>query len=570
MRVSTVVSLSMGVVTLVTGILAEHVIRPQLDKQASVRAGGVAEQLMSAALNAASKISAERGPANGILGSDLPLSAERSEALAKARGVTDEALRITETALIQGKDFPQKQIVSNSLIAARSQLAKARNQIDTLAMLPRDKRMDNDIKGAVGAMIDTLPLMVPGLNAIENTLVDADPTLTNYVTIARLATDMRDVAGQLGSVFTAALVLKRPLTAEEIGRIERLLGHIQATDHQLRLAHEKTGSDQRLAMAVAVIDREFIGGGFPLVRRVLDIGRAGGNYGMTAAEFAKLYVPRMNVILDLRSVALEAITARIAAVDVKSRQSLVVGQILAVLVILSVIVTFFLIRWRITLPLAHISQAIRKLAMGDHQITLPIARWHDEISDVVIALDRLTDVVRTRELETRAATLVANISSHLQTVDNLKQLSQTLFGHLADPMHIGVASFYRYDSDNAVLVANGGYAQQGQANCPEVIGLGENLVGECAAQRLPILLSAPPIDYLCIQSGLSNCTPCAVLLLPVVHNDELLGVVEIATLKPIDAEVRAVIDQLLPVLAMRIVIIERTERAEHLLEVSKG
>jgi len=570
MRVSTVVSLSMGVVAVATAILVERVISPQLEKQASVKAGMVAERLMGAALNAASRISAERGPANGVLGSELPLPSERLEALAKARSTTDDALQATESALKGGAGFPWQAPVGDSLATTRGQLAQARKQIDSLARLPRNERKDGEIKAAVMAMIDTLPLMEPGLNAIENALVQADPALTNYVTIARLTTEMRDVAGQLGSVFTAAFVLKRPLVAEETGRVERLLGTIHAIDHQLRLAHQKTGSGPQLAAALAAIDREFIGGGLPLVRRVLETGRSSGDYGMTAAEFAKIYVPQMNVILELRSVALKDIAARVAETDARSRQSLVVGQVLALLVILSVVLTYLLIRWRMTRPLGQISQGLQKLAMGDYQIALPVVRWNDEISDVVAAVNRLADVVRSRELESRVAALVASISARLQSAENLQQLSQALFGQLAGPMHIGAASFYRYDAEAGVLVTVGGYARQGAPDCQEQIGLGENLVGECARQRQPILIDPPATDYLRVQSGLGEGAPRAVLILPVVNNDELLGVIEIATLTPIESSTRAAIDQLLPMLAMRMVIISRTERAQQLLAAAKA
>lgn len=565
MRVATVVSLSMGVVALAAAVLVERVISPQLEKLASVKAGVAAEMLMSAALNAASKISAERGPANGILGSDLPLPSGRVESLAKARQASDEALLATDQMLTASADFPRKLFVRDSLGRAREQLAKARIQIDALARLPREARKDSDIQGAVGAMIDSLPLLEPGLNAIENALAQADPVLTNYVTIARLATEMRDVAGQLGSVFTAAFVLKRPLSAPEAGRIERLLGRIQAIDQHLRLSHEKTGSVQQLEAALQVVDREFFTGGLPLILRLLETGRSSGEYGMSASEFAKVYVPKMNVILELRSVALSDIAQRMAEIDIESRRSLLVGQVLASLVMLSIVATFLLIRWRMTLPLGEISLAIRKLAQGDDRIVLAVSRWKDEISEVVTALNRLTEVVRARELENRAAMLVARISAQLQSVESLPQLSKMLFSVLAEPMKIGVASFYHHDKEAALLVAVGGYARQNSAAYPKELSLGEGLVGECARVRQPMLINSPPEDYLRVQSGLGSSAPCAMLILPIVSNDQLFGVIEIATLKPVEPGMRSVIDQILPMLAMSIEILERSSRTERLL-----
>lgn len=558
MRVSTVVSLSMGLVALVATILVERVISQELDKQASSRAGLVAEKLLSTALNAASKISAERGSANGVLGSDLPLPRARIKSLTEARNTTDEALRVAETALSEHANFPHRMIVADSLSTVRKQFLIARNQVDALGKLPRAERKDAEIKAAITAMIETLPLLEPGLNAIETTLVRADPAMTNYVAIARLATDMRDIAGQLGSVFTPAFVLKRPLSAGEIGHAERLLGVVQAIDHQLRLAHQRTGSSEELASALAVLDRDFTNGGLPLVRHLLETSRAGNVERMTAAEFAKVYVPQMNVILDLRSVVLSAIEQRMIETEARSRKSLLINLMLIVSVILSVVLTFLLIRGRITYPLSHISRAIRKLAQGDDRIDLPAGHREDEIGEVVQALGTLTEVVRARETESRVAALVTEILEKIQPAESVEDLFRCFFASLADPMHIGIATFYRYDEDAAVLVSMGGYAQQDGMGHLEHIKLGETLVGLCARQRKPQLIVSPENDYLRIRVGLGyDCAPCSVLLLPIMSDNELIGVVEMATLKPIEADVREAIDRILPTLALRILIIGR-------------
>ena len=133
--------------------------------------------------------------------------------MAAARSATDEALRETEATLKAGTAFPHAQIVTDSLVAATRQLANARNQIDGLIKRPRAERKDEEVTAAVKAMIDAIGLLAPGLNVLENTLAQSDPALINYVMIARLATEMRDFAGQQGSVLTVR-PLKSELSAE--------------------------------------------------------------------------------------------------------------------------------------------------------------------------------------------------------------------------------------------------------------------------------------------------------------------------------------------------------------------
>jgi len=570
MRVSTVVSLSMALVALASAVLVERVVSPQLEKQANIRSGMAAERLMGAALNAASRISAERGPANGVLGSDLPLPPERLTALANAREATDKALAETTTTLIEGQDLQKVQVVVEALDAAHQQLAKARSQIDTLATRPRAERKDAEVRAAVNAMIDTLPLLAPGLNAIETNLAQADPALINFVMIARLTTEMRDHAGQLGSVFTAPFVVRRPLSADETAHIERLLGVIQSLNYQLRLAYDKTGALPELTAALALIDKEFIAGGLPLVQRIEDVGRSSGDYGMTAAEFAKIYVPQMNVMLDLRTVALRAISARMIEINSASRQSMHFGQGLALLVVMSVLGGFLLIRLRLTQPLTQVNHALHQLAQGEDKVDLPVARQHDEIGEIVDALKQLTAVVRERENSSYVSTLVARIAADLQNAEDLERLSGAFFSPLALPMNMGFASFYRYDSGGNCLRVCGGYARRGNVQCAQKIELGEGLAGECARERRAIQLTQPPTDYLRVQTALVETPPQAILLLPIVSNDGLLGVIELAVLEPIDPRNRAVIDTVLPVLAMRMEIITRNERTQRLLVATQA
>ncbi|CAA7617935.1 Sensor protein barA [Candidatus Terasakiella magnetica] len=565
MRVSTVVSLGMGLVVLANVMLIGRVIAPQLDKQASVHSGMAAEKLMSLGLDAASRISAERGPTNGILGSELPLPPERVEALNTARQATDKALRDIEAGLNTGRSLRQLDAVTASLEASGRQLTAARRQIDGLVDRPRSNRTDGEVMAAVNAMIDVLPLMAPGLNVIENNLAQADPSLINFVTTARLATEMRDYAGQLGSVFTAPFVARRAMSADELARIERLLGTILALDYQLRLAFDKTGSPVDLKAALITIDADFIGGGLPLVHRIRDIGRSSGEYGMSAGDFAKTYVPQMNAILGLRTVALKSIAARMTEIDEDSRMALRTNLLLTAIVIVSILACFLLIVRRMSRPLSLVHKALGQLAKGEDRIDLPIARRHDEIGEVVDALTRLTAVVRDRAHESYVSGMVARITADLQAAEDFEALSRGLFSNMAPVLDIGFASYFRWDGEAEALLYCGGYARHGDVSSPRRIALGDGLIGECAQERREIQINDPPEGYLRAQTGLMSASPRAVLLLPVLSGDNCLGVIEVATLQPIDGKNRDVIDAVLPVLAMRMEILTRSERTRQLL-----
>lgn len=64
----------------------------------------------------------------------------------------------------------------------------------------------------------------------------------------------------------------------------------------------------------------------------------------------------------------------------------------------------------------------------------------------------------------------------------------------------------------------------------KTIGIGEGLVGACAMEKQSINLTEIPDNYIEITSGLGDAAPNNLLLLPVLQENTLMGVVEIASM----------------------------------------
>ncbi len=66
------------------------------------------------------------------------------------------------------------------------------------------------------------------------------------------------------------------------------------------------------------------------------------------------------------------------------------------------------------------------------------------------------------------------------------------------------------------------------------ISLGEGLIGACAYEKKKIYMDNVPDNYTEIRSGLGTANPKSILILPLLTENNLVGVIELASLKDID------------------------------------
>jgi two-component system sensor histidine kinase/response regulator len=165
---------------------------------------------------------------------------------------------------------------------------------------------------------------------------------------------------------------------------------------------------------------------------------------------------------------------------------------------------------------------------------------------------------------------VAEMLPRMQSAERFDDLSHALLSGLAKHMALGQGSLYRMDGDNPGLLLCGGFARTGAATTPDgtpvSIALGEGLVGQCALEEKPIRLDHPTPGYLSMASVLGGGEAATLLILPIINNGVLLGVVELALLRELSGDDQALINSMLPMLALCMDIIARNERTRDLLD----
>jgi two-component system sensor histidine kinase/response regulator len=226
---------------------------------------------------------------------------------------------------------------------------------------------------------------------------------------------------------------------------------------------------------------------------------------------------------------------------------------------------WLLVARSIAAPLSRLRDAVEQLAAGKFGHIVPHRDYDNEVGDLARSVAVLQGEAQKMEAQRWVKTHQASISNELQLATNFTDLANTFLSKVAPLIKIGHAVFYIYEEDQRRLRLLGTYAYRERKNLDQYFRLGQGLVGQCALERSPIILTQPPEDYIHIGSALGEATPRAIAVLPVVRNERLLAVVELATFETFGANEQVLLDGLMPILAMSLEILERNAKTATLL-----
>ncbi|MFQ3580061.1 MAG: PAS domain-containing protein, partial [Bacteroidales bacterium] len=120
--------------------------------------------------------------------------------------------------------------------------------------------------------------------------------------------------------------------------------------------------------------------------------------------------------------------------------------------------------------------------------------------------------------------------------NSIEELAYKIISSLTNYLDANVGGFFMYYEENArkyfSLIAC--YAFEHRRIITKEINWGDGLIGRCAIEKETIYLTEIPKDYLKITSGLGGDNPRCIVIVPMISNDILQGVIEIASFKVIE------------------------------------
>jgi methyl-accepting chemotaxis protein len=178
-----------------------------------------------------------------------------------------------------------------------------------------------------------------------------------------------------------------------------------------------------------------------------------------------------------------------------------------------------------------------------------------------------------REERERFATIgLARIGEILrQNADNLETLSDKVIEEIVRYMKANQGSVFvvdDQDKDQLQLIAS--RAWERKKFMQKTINIGDGLVGQAAIERRTIFMTKVPDSYISITSGLGEANPRSILIVPLQSEDQLVGVVELASFKVYEEFEIKFLERVGESIASTILTTKNNQRNKDLLEKSNA
>ncbi|MGA7482610.1 MAG: HAMP domain-containing protein, partial [Bradyrhizobium sp.] len=196
-----------------------------------------------------------------------------------------------------------------------------------------------------------------------------------------------------------------------------------------------------------------------------------------------------------------------------------------------------------------------------------VSELKDNINTMITNLRLTTDLNTEQDW---LKTNLARFTNMLQGQRDLTTVGRLLLTELTPLVNAHRGVIYQVQSeDNPQLRLSAAYASDGVSPHPQVIQMGEGLIGQCAVDKRQRLVSDIPDDTIPINSALLRITPKNLVVLPVLFETQVKAVIELASASSFTTSQMTFLEQLTDSIGIVLNSIEATMQTEGLLTQSQ-
>lgn len=163
------------------------------------------------------------------------------------------------------------------------------------------------------------------------------------------------------------------------------------------------------------------------------------------------------------------------------------------------------------------------------------------------------------------AYLASEISGH----SDLTILCRKAINMITRYIEADVGAIYVYDKQNEILKLHGSFALSKKQSMVNTFKLGQGIIGQVASEKKPITIQATTGEECIVQTGIISFNPKTIFTFPIIYENELIGVVELASHGEINNNKKTFLEKITSNLATQIKAAQQQTLTDKLLEEIK-
>lgn len=227
----------------------------------------------------------------------------------------------------------------------------------------------------------------------------------------------------------------------------------------------------------------------------------------------------------------------------------------------------YIVQIEVVRELLSLRDSIKDLAGGNLNQPIPFLDRTNEIGEISRALQTLQQGAREREIQGWVKAEVAATLFRLQSAEDFSTFAKSLLSRISECIPLLYGAMYLANEKDMRFRQIGTFALEA-SDRPREFALGEGLVGQAAVERKPLTVAAN--SQAKIDAGVVSITPLTLHFLPVVGKDSAIAVLELAPVSSLAERQQALLDALLPSLALSAEILSGNMETRTLLEQTRA
>ena len=232
-------------------------------------------------------------------------------------------------------------------------------------------------------------------------------------------------------------------------------------------------------------------------------------------------------------------------------------------IVLAVLVLFY--QRRVVNPLVDIDASLRALIARQDGAAIGHQKDTSEIGELARSIEQYRLTVAEADRQRWVKTSLAEIADGLLGIEQPTEMGGPLLSSLMPLLGGGRGAFHLFDEADGRYHFAGGYGLEAGPTAT-AFAAGEGMAGQAAAERRTIRLTDPQDGNLYLGSTPGQAPPRLLVAVPLLTDDTVPAVLEIAIFGALTPEQNSLLDDVAPMAALKLDVLQRSLRTRQLLD----